>query len=150
MSQIQQILVDASVLIALINQQDQFHEIAQKWIKKIHQINTEQMLFQLVLLSPTAIEVNTKIRKLKKNNKFTPAKSFEASGQMNYPIDQNFLNKVQELEIYDEFLEKLGSQDAVYAAVAFIEQIPLVTLDADFRKVSDKIKIECLLPPAQF
>jgi len=128
-------LVDACVWLALLNKKDKFHERSLIFLKNVHEGNN----VQIVIPSHTMIEVNIKLKKIKKTGKWDGVSPFEAVGPEFYPIDVEFIRKTQKL--YD-WLGELGSQDAIYAAIAYLENIPLVTFDEGFKKVNDKIILE--------
>lgn len=57
-----------------------------------------------------------------------------------YDIDQQFARKAWELDLFNRF-ENLGGSDLIYACIARVEGIPLVTRDSDFLLYSDEIVI---------
>lgn len=133
-------VIDANVLMSVLNVDDKFHGLCLNFFQKVSADNQTA----LVLPMHTVIEINTKLRKLKKNGKWTSNQNFIAEGQEHYEITAKFIKQIQDNKLYDLFLHKLGSQDAIYAAIAFIEKIPLVTLDKDFEKVQNFIQVEFL------
>ncbi len=133
-------VIDASILMGFLNVDDKFHGLCSNFFQKVSADNQTA----LILPMHTVIEINTKLRKLKKNGKWTSNQNFIAEGPEYYEITAKFINQIQEKKLYDLFLHKLGSQDAIYAAIAFIEKVPLVTIDKDFEKVQDFIQVEFL------
>ena len=134
-------LVDASVLLGLLNTKDRFREASKKFFTGVH--NGDEV--QLIIPPHTFIEVNTKMRKIKKKNKWTGLSPFQAGGPEFFETTVSFVKQIEQENLYD-WLGMLGSQDAIYAAVAYLEGIPLVTADQGFLKVSDKIQVELLNP----
>jgi predicted nucleic acid-binding protein len=57
-----------------------------------------------------------------------------------YEITQLFAHKAWDLDLYNKF-ENLGGTDLIYACIAKVEAIPLVTRDSDFLLYSDEIVI---------
>lgn len=133
-------VIDASVLMGVLNVNDKFHIPCLNFFQKVSTDNHTA----LILPMHTVIEINTKLRKLKKSGKWTSYQNFIAEGSEYYEINIKFINQIQDKKLYDLFLHKFGSQDAIYAAIAFIEKIPLVTVDRDFEKVKDFIQVEFL------
>jgi len=57
-----------------------------------------------------------------------------------YHVTGEFLARVWELGLYDRFSGLRGA-DLLYACIALVEGIPLVTHDADFDLYSDQIRL---------
>jgi len=57
-----------------------------------------------------------------------------------YEIDQQLAQKAWELDLFNRF-ENLGGVDLIYACIAKVESIPLVTRDSDFLLYADDIVI---------
>ena len=134
-------LIDASVLIGLLNTKDKHHKKCVDFINKVSAANFTDSGVALVIPIHTFIEVNTKIRKLKNAGIWEGIRPFVSQGVEFYSLTRDLLEKIERANLYD-VLGKLGSQDAIYAAIAFLENIPLITLDKDFEKVKDIIKVE--------
>lgn len=132
-------VVDASVMIALLNKSDKFHAKALDFFRRV----SDEEEVQLVIPTHTLFEVNVKIRGIKNDKRWDSIEPFIAKGPEFYPITTQFLEKIQQEAAFD-WLSKLGSQDAIYAAIAFIEKIPLVTFDSDFEEVKNMIQIELM------
>jgi predicted nucleic acid-binding protein len=57
-----------------------------------------------------------------------------------YEVDQRFAQRVWEQDLFNKF-EHLGGTDLLYACIAKVESIPLVTRDSNFLLYSDEIVI---------
>ena len=57
-----------------------------------------------------------------------------------YHVTPEFLKRVWELDLYDRFSVLRGA-DLLYACIARVEGIPLVTHDADFNRCASEIEI---------
>lgn len=142
MNNMQRKLVDASVMLGFLNQDDEHHSRSMQFMQSIFAANTPQPTITLIFPMHALIEINTKLRKIKKENKWRGISPLEMAGPIFYPITRNLIDKIESENLYDLFLHKLGSQDAIYAAIAYLENIPLVTADNGFSKVSDIITVE--------
>lgn len=134
------ILLDANILLGLLNNKDQFHNICLELFKEIDKNCKQNNIIQVVMPTHLYFEVNIRIRKKKKNNDWENFQSFKAQGPETYDIDMIFLNKIQDLKLYDKF-DCLSANDAIYASISFIEKFPIITLDGDFDKVNNDINV---------
>ncbi len=139
---LQRKIVDASVWIGWLDASDFFHSTCRSFFEEVSRTRETQIVVPIHLL----FEVNAKIRAKKRVGNFLSLAPFEAHGPEFYAIDSMFLKTCQDKNIWDIFsVPGVGSQDLIYAAISFIENIPLVTTD---RKMADaiatKIKIELL------
>jgi predicted nucleic acid-binding protein len=57
-----------------------------------------------------------------------------------YELTHNFIRQVAEMDLPNLF-ERLKGSDLVYACVAKVEKIPLVTCDGDFEQYSAEIEV---------
>ena len=57
-----------------------------------------------------------------------------------YHVTEQFLAKVWQLGLYERFSNLKGA-DLLYACMAHVEDIPLVTHDADFDRYSDELRL---------
>ena len=137
----EKLLLDANILMGVLNRKDQFHVRCLNFFQEIHNRNKGGVRIQIVIPLHLAIEVNIKLRKKKRNNEWESFNPIEFSGPEYYPIDLKLLNRIQDEKLYDKF-NVLSSLDAIYAIIAYIEKMTLVTLDSDFKKVDDKIKVK--------
>ncbi len=57
-----------------------------------------------------------------------------------YDVDRTLINKSYDLAATDGF-NRLKGADLIFACIAFLEDAYLITLDSDYKRVADKIKI---------
>jgi len=72
--------------------------------------------------------------------------SFQASGPEAYPIDQALLDECTAKNIWDTLsMPGFRGQDLIYASIAYIENIPLVTTDQKMAEgLKDVIRVELI------
>jgi len=136
-------IIDANIILGLLNKEDKHHEKCLKFFQEIDAKYKKGEKIQGIIPLHLAIEVNINIRKRKENKTWDGIPPLDIMGPIFYPIDQLFLQRVQQEGLYDKF-STLKSADAIYAMISFLEKIPLVTLDSDFNKVKDIIEIKTL------
>ncbi len=134
-------LIDANIILGLLNKEDQHHKKCLKFFQEIDARYKKGEEIQGFIPLHLAIEVNINIRKRKRDNTFNGISPLEILGPKFYPIDLVLLQKIQKNNLYDKF-DKLKSLDAIYAIIAYLENMQLVTLDRHFEKVKDIIKIK--------
>ncbi|PIU68674.1 hypothetical protein COS81_03290 [candidate division WWE3 bacterium CG06_land_8_20_14_3_00_42_16] len=136
-------LIDANIILGLLNKKDEHHEKCLKFFQEIDAKYKKGEKIQGIVPLHLAIEVNINIRKRKKNKTWDGIPPIEIIGPIFYPIDQIFLQRVQQEGLYGKF-STLKSADAIYAMISFLEKIPFITLDNDFNKVKDIIEVKIL------
>ncbi len=134
-------LIDANIILGLLNKSDEHHEKCLKFFQEIDAKYKKGEKVQGIIPLHLAIEVNINIRKRKADKTWDGITPLDIMGPKFYPIDQIFLQRVQQEGLYDKF-SILKPADAIYAMISFLEKIPLVTLDSDFNKVKDLIEIK--------
>jgi predicted nucleic acid-binding protein len=77
---------------------------------------------------------------MKRNKEVGTIGPVNLKGPKLYNIDRQFLVEVERQNLYEKF-DKLKGADAIYAMVAYIENMTLVTMDNDFDKVANIIKV---------
>jgi len=136
-------LIDANIILGLLNRKDKHHEKCLKFFQEIDAKYKKSKKIQGIIPLYLAIEVNINIRKRKEDKTWDGIPPLDIMGPIFYPIDQIFLQRVQQGGLYDKF-STLKPADAIYAMISFLEKIPLVTLDSDFNRVKDKIEVKIL------
>lgn len=133
-------LIDANVTLAFMNKKDPKHAICNNFLKSIHARCIERGDIKLYFPIHSMIEANVSFRRKKRNREVETIDPFNLKGAQLYNIDRKFLAQVEKQGLYEKF-DKLKGVDAIYAMVAYIEDMNLVTMDNDFDKVADTIKV---------
>lgn len=132
-------VLDANILLGLILEEDNHTDITSDLYKLITE--RDETPNPVFIISPASIfvEVNMKVNKFKKKGKGLKGK-FSIKHTATHPIDDRFVQYMHDKNLFDKF-SMLGSQDVLYAVVAHYYDATLITLDNDFDKVKDHIKI---------
>ena len=133
-------VLDASIILGFLNTKDEHHDRCLAFLKEIDNRHRRGEAVQGVVPMHAWIEVNISIRRKKRDKTWKGVYPFDLIGPELYRLDSSFLQRIQEKGLYDKF-DKLKSSDAIYAMVAYLEGIPLVTIDNDFEKVQDIIDV---------
>lgn len=137
-------IVDACVWLGYLNKVDPHHQKCKEFFDDVDKRNKNGESVTIVIPAHSMVEVHLNIRRRCRESNWKGIPSFLAKGPRIYHIDDKFINHIQKLDLYNKF-DKLRPADAIYAMIAYIEKIPLVTLDEkDFNKVKDLIEIKFL------
>ena len=133
-------VVDANIIIGFLNTKDEHHDRCLAFLKEVDNRHRKGEGVQAVVPMQAWIEVNISIRRKKRDKAWKGVPPFDLIGPELYRLDSSFLQRIQDKGLYDKF-DKLKSSDAIYAMIAYLEGIPLVTVDRDFEKVQDIIDV---------
>ena len=138
---------DANIFLSNAIPSDKFHDHALKLFRRIQELEETGRIVRMVVPANLYIEVNNVLRKRARQGLVKlETKTPERLGTISiYPIDSQFNDFLISHDLYAKFAS-LGSQDIIYAAIAWWERIPLVTMDAGFNKIQTEIE---LINPAQ-
>lgn len=124
-------VVDACVWIAYISETDKFHKAASKFFKDVNGNQDTQVILPVL----ASFEINSVVRRKKRTPNEKTRSSFKAYNSEIYDIDRTFLGKCQVANVWDKLsVPGIRSQDLVYASIAYIEGVPLVTTDERMAK----------------
>ena len=133
-------VVDANIILGLLNTKDKHHDRCLAFLREIDNRHRKGERVQGVVPIHSMVEVNINVGRKKRDKAWKGVPPFDLIGPELYPLDSSFLQRIQEKGLYDRF-DKMKSSDAIYAMIAYLEGIPLVTLDRDFEKVLDIIDV---------
>ena len=125
---------------AVLNMDDPAHQESYWYFKDLHDADAALWVVPgLIFFELQAIRA----RRFRQGTDASPIYQriplFEENCEI-YEITGPFLRKVWELDLYRKFGTLKGA-DLLYACIAFVEQLPLVTLDRDFDRHKDLIEI---------
>lgn len=136
-------IVDANIILGYLNKKDKHHQKCLKFFDDLKTLYKNGAQSQCVIPLHLEIEVNININKRKQNNDWEGIETRKFIGIKPYPIDGNLLQHIHREKLYEKF-SVLKPADAIYAIIAYLENIPLVTLDKDFDKVKNIINIKSI------
>ena len=136
----QRYAVDASVLASIVNSDDAEHFACYSFFRNLHDNDTATWVVPgLIFFEFQA----TQSRRYKERRPAAPvfrhAPLFMTNTEL-YHVTGEFLARVWELGLYDR-VSSLRGADLPYACIALVEDIPLVTHDADFDPYRDQIRL---------
>ena len=123
--------LDASVLTSIVNSDDVFHWPCYRFFREHHDADTAIWVIPSLIMFEYQATQSRRYRQLHPGKKvFRYAPLFVDKCEL-YDISQEFLWKIDDLSLYDLFGHLRGA-DLVYACIAKVERIPLVTHDKQF------------------
>jgi predicted nucleic acid-binding protein len=134
------LVLDASMMGAVLNMDEPAHQESYSYFRNLHDADAVLWVVPgLLFFEVQAIRA----RRFRKGTDTSPIYQriplFEENCEI-YEITADFLRRVWELDLYRKFGTLKGA-DLLYACIAFVEQLPLVTLDRDFDRHRDLIEI---------
>jgi len=140
-----QYVVDASVWLSYLNENDCNHQACKSFFDKIfrenelHTKDGKDQPFTVCIPSHAEIEIEINIRRKRKGGCWKDAPDFTINAK-DYIIKREFMDAVRKRNLYDKF-SALRPADAVYAMIAHLGNMVLVTADSDFDKVDHIIEV---------
>jgi len=132
--------LDANVLASIVNSDDDEHFNCYSFFRNLHDDD------KAIWVVPGLIFFEFQATQSKRNKRHRPGYSvfrhaplFYENTEL-YHVTKKFLAKVYQLGLYDKF-NSLKGADLLYACIAKIEGIPLVTHDKDFDLYSEEITL---------
>jgi len=128
-------LVDASFMVAVARKTHEFHEPCYNFAR--------QHADAVWVIPPMAMfEFHSSLSRRNKAENVADEgfRELQWPNARYYDIDQQLARKSWELDLFNRFAN-LGGSDLIYACIAVVESIPLVTRDSDFLLYSDAIVI---------
>jgi predicted nucleic acid-binding protein len=119
--------------VALINSQDISHYACTTFYEN----NRDNII--LVIPSIAYFEFQATQSRLRRENKGAIREIYIENLEL-YTITKETIKKAANLNIFDKF-NNLKGADLIYACIAKIENIPLVTNDKHFQKVQNEIEV---------
>lgn len=141
-------VVDACVLLAYQDPEEPHHNQALAFFKALDKFHNGGKTISIVIPAHFYLEVNLNVERKKEEAKLGKRKPYEPrQGQekfdwVGYSISLELMKDIEARGLYEKFGIKLRPPDFIYASIAYLESIPLVTLDKhDFSKVASEIEI---------
>lgn len=132
--------LDASVLASIVNSNDAEHLPCYSFFRNLHDNDAATWVVPgLIFFEFQATQSRRYKRRRPDARIFRHAPLFMTNTEL-YHVTGEFLARVWELGLYDRFSGLRGA-DLLYACIALVEGIPLVTHDADFDLYSDQIRL---------
>ena len=136
----QRYVLDASMLGAVINMDDPSHQDSYWYFKELHDADAATWVVPgLIFFEMQAMRARRHRERRDGLPMYLNLPLYIENTEL-YEVTQPFLQKVWELDLYIKFGTLKGS-DLLYACIAHVEDIPLVTLDHDFDRHADLLRI---------
>lgn len=136
----QRFALDASVLTSIVNSDDVHHLPCYSFFRNHHDDDTAMWIIPgLIFFEFQAAQSRRYREKRPGKPVFRFAPLFVKKCQL-YHVTQKFLHRVHELELYDLFNHLKGA-DLLYACIAKVEGIPLVTHDKQFTQYRSELEL---------
>jgi predicted nucleic acid-binding protein len=135
----QRYVLDASVLAGIVNSDESEHFSCYSFFRNLHDENKAIWVVPGLVFFEFQAAQSRRYREKNRKDVFRQAPLFKSNCDL-YEITQKFLGKVWDAELYDLFSSLKGA-DLLYACIAKIENIPLVTHDYGFEKYKHQISL---------
>lgn len=140
----QRYVLDTSVLVSIVNSDDAEHFSCYSFFQNLHDEDKAIWVVPGVIFFEFQATQSRRYRDRRPDHPvFRHAPLFYTNSEL-YQVTKKFLKKVYDLGLYDKFSSLRGA-DLLYACIARVEDIPLVTHDKDFDVYSREITI--IRPP---
>jgi predicted nucleic acid-binding protein len=136
----QRYVLDASVLASIVNSDDAEHFSCYSFFRDLHDADKALWVVPGLIMFEFQATQSRRYRELRPGKPvFRNAPLFYTNTEL-YHVTKKFLTKVFELALYDKFSHLRGA-DMLYACIARVEGIPLVTHDGNFDRYRNQIAI---------
>lgn len=124
---------DASALIAAINSDERCHSQTYNFFR-----DNETAIYIFPVIAWMEYQA---IQSRKEKNGSKAYRDMYLLDEKNvvYDINQELIVRISSNKLHEKFL--LRGMDLIYASIAFLEDASLVTLDKDFKKISDHVDL---------
>lgn len=132
--------LDASVLASIVNSDDPEHFSCYSFFRNLHDEDKAIWVVPGLIFFEFQATQSRRYREHRPGKPvFRNAPLFYTNTEL-YHVTKKFLITVSELGLYDKF-SRLRGADLLYACIARVEGIPLVTHDAGFNRYSNEITL---------
>jgi hypothetical protein len=119
-------VLDASVLAGIVNSSDPEHFSCYSFFRNLHDEDAAIWVVPgLIFFEFQAVQSRKNRERQRADPPYRYAPLFLDNTEL-YRVDESFLEKVWEQDLYNRF-DKLRGADLLYACIAKVEQLPLVT-----------------------
>jgi predicted nucleic acid-binding protein len=136
----QRYVLDTSVLTSIVNSDDSEHWSCYSFFQNLHDADNAIWVIPGLIVFEFQATQSKRYRERRPGQPiFRRAPLFYTNTEL-YHVTKKFLIKVYDLGLYDRFRFLKGA-DLLYACIAKVEGIPLVTHDKDFDRYSNEIQL---------
>jgi predicted nucleic acid-binding protein len=136
----QRYVLDTSVLVSIVNSDDAEHFSCYSFFQNLHNNDKAIWVVPGVIFFEFQATQSKRYRERRPGHPvFRNAPLFYTNTEL-YHVTKKFLNKVYELGLYDIFSSLRGA-DLLYACIARVENLPLVTHDKGFNLYNKELTI---------
>jgi predicted nucleic acid-binding protein len=133
-------VLDASVMAAVINMDDPEHQSCYWFFQNLHDADRVTWVVPgLIFFELQAVRARRKRDKVEDRPPYGRIPLYMENSEL-YEVTPAFLKRVWDLDLYNVFLSLKGA-DLLYACIAKVENIALVTHDKDFDQYEGTIQI---------
>ncbi len=125
-------LLDASVLASAINSKDSLHLPCYSFIR-----NHEDAMW--VIPSIAYFEFQATKSRIRRSGRRALRELYLPNSEV-YEVTQSVMQRSAEANLFDR-LDTLRGADLIYACIAALEGLPLVSTDSDFKAVAQHIRL---------
>lgn len=136
----QRYVLDASILASIVNSDDVEHSSCYSFFRNLHDDDTAIWVVpSLVFFEYQATQSRRYREKGREDDVYRHAPLYVTNCEL-YEASRSFLLKVDKMGLYDLFSSLKGA-DLLYACIAKVENLPLVTHDRHFEKYAQEIEL---------
>ena len=136
----QRYALDANVLASIVNSDDVEHFSCDSFFRNLHDDDKAIWVVPGLIFFEFQATQSRRYRDLHPGNSvFRSAPLFYENTEV-YQVTKRFLKQVYDLSLYDVFSQLRGA-DLLYACIARVERIPLVTHDGGFDRYNKEITL---------
>jgi predicted nucleic acid-binding protein len=132
--------LDASVLVPIVNSDDVEHFSCYSFFQNLHQDDSATWVVPGLMFFEFQATQSKLSRKRRSKHRVLRQPPLSYENTELYHVTKKFLMKVHELDLYNKF-SLLHGADLLYACIARVEDIPLVTHDKDFDPYSKELTL---------
>ena len=132
--------LDASVLASIVNSDDAEHFSCYSFFQNLHQDDKATWVVPGLIIFEFQATQSKRYRKLRPGQPVFRRSPLTYENTELYDVNKKFLAKVYKLDLYSKFSTLRGA-DLLYACIARVENIPLVTHDSDFDPYSKELTL---------
>jgi len=133
-------VLDASVLVAIVNSDHDQHFSCYSFFRSVGDNKCVRWVVPGLIFFEFQATQSRLHRRRQLDHKVFRNAPLNYENTDIYHVTENFLTKVYKLDLYNKF-NLLRGQDLLYACIAHVEGIPLVTHDSDFDPYSDDLTV---------
>jgi predicted nucleic acid-binding protein len=136
----QRYALDASVLASIVNSDDVEHFSCYSFFRNLNDDDKALWVVPGLIVFEFQATQSKRYRKRRPRQPVFRHSPLHYENTELYAINRKFLDKVYKLDLYDKFSTLRGA-DLLYACIARVENIPLVTHDSDFDPYSKEVTL---------